>query len=542
MTGNHKPYIKPGHEFNKLIPKPAGRLTTVKREADLGDTIEGIQRVIRDHHHELARVDLRGKDIASTCRNIWKWCYEHFQYKLDEERTEQLKTPSYAWHIDRFNGIDCDDFSIQVGSFLLNYGLSGELRIIKQPEFYPDRFSHAYGHSNGFTIDPVLEGFNLEADYTQIITIPIKPMKLQILSGAPSRRPKCGSGRLSGLGRSKTDRGMAAAIARGEVPSNITEAEYLEWVKAKKSEGFSSYDEYLKDFYNRQNQMWEENRPKPEPANTSDPNVQKLIQALRGRGVGVSPKFTRDGLIKLLNDFPDQKGLNVVNGALKAFPLTAGTRNAVLLAIRKNFKNVASRIITSWYPNIREAKALGFEGNEDLLKNRKDAYNKLRGLFKGMGGNLENLLEAVQKGAGSNGLGEPVTAATLTGLAAGALAIITKILNQGDKNAGIHDPSNEYQAPEKVGAPTTTSDNSSLPIPSPTGDVVKTGEQPENPDPEKSWLQRNWILLALLGVVALGGGFAAYRYINRGDPEEEDPEEDEIKSLAGTRKQVRKPI
>lgn len=176
-----------GEKFKRFFTKPIGKFITVKKKARLGDTIHWMRRVISgtlNQTKELANF-LRGKSVRESCNNIWKFCFHYFQYERDRLGTEELRTPRRSF-ADRKTGIDCDCFSILIGTMLKNLKIPYVLRMTRYKE--PD-FEHIYPVAltpqGEIIIDAVVHQFDFEVPYTAKKDV---NMDLQILNGVPEER------------------------------------------------------------------------------------------------------------------------------------------------------------------------------------------------------------------------------------------------------------------------------------------------------------------------------------------------------------------
>ncbi len=176
-----------GRKFNHLIKRASGTDVFVKN-GNVLETVESCIDIIAEHYQEveeLAQMLKVGKvtepvEVKETCRNIFDFSYKYLQYHKDEDGTEQLRTPARSWLDGQINfkqkgiqsaGIDCDDYSIFVGSILRCLGIPFKLRITK----YDGRhnFQHIYvfvpaiGDSEDeIIIDPVLSKFDYQKPYS----------------------------------------------------------------------------------------------------------------------------------------------------------------------------------------------------------------------------------------------------------------------------------------------------------------------------------------------------------------------------------------
>lgn len=196
MRAAHQRTLRPGTEWARYFP--LGRLKhadPVVKKGDTFDTIVVMEQVIREYQSDTAELAprLRRTTLRATCRAVWDWCYEHFQYQEDTLGVEQLRRPLRAWQ-DRRHGIDCDCFSILISTILLNLGIAHKLRKTK----YNGRkeYQHIYvvvpdGNTH-YTIDPVVDRFDYEVPYSAKFDKDMMP--IQVLNGAPLPATATGGG------------------------------------------------------------------------------------------------------------------------------------------------------------------------------------------------------------------------------------------------------------------------------------------------------------------------------------------------------------
>lgn len=160
--------IKSGVQYDSLFGKAPGNDHTIKRSADLKDTMQFIAKVVRetlDHTVKLSH-RLKGSSVPETCSNIWHFVYNHIRYKKDEKGYEQVRSPRRAWH-DRRTGVDCDCYSVFISSVLSNLKIPHILRITKYKQ---DHFQHIYPivpyGSRYITLDCVTDAYDFEVPFS----------------------------------------------------------------------------------------------------------------------------------------------------------------------------------------------------------------------------------------------------------------------------------------------------------------------------------------------------------------------------------------
>jgi hypothetical protein len=196
MRATRKRDIKNGKEFDKLIPAPDGVDTTIKKQADVADTMKLIREALPKIAWQAKRIAplLKGKDLEDTCRNIWNFIYNHIQYKHDDEGIEQVRSFRRAWS-EREDGVDCDCYTVSIGSILWCLKIPFIARVTKYPKLPPEtpRWQHVYvvvprdgrlrspmDRKDYIVIDCVKDAYDDEQDYLDKKDF---FMELQLLDG-----------------------------------------------------------------------------------------------------------------------------------------------------------------------------------------------------------------------------------------------------------------------------------------------------------------------------------------------------------------------
>ena len=175
--------IRPGKEYDKLFPLSTKQDTVVKGEgkAKLHHTINLIKSLVKETKNDTRVIApiFKGKDLEETCRKIWTFVYQHIQYKKDEAGIEQVRRPSRTW-ADRYEGVDCDCYTVFISSILTNLKIPHKVRITKYGG--KSHFQHIYPvvPKNGnihqelnkvsndyFTIDCVADFPNYEVPFSE---------------------------------------------------------------------------------------------------------------------------------------------------------------------------------------------------------------------------------------------------------------------------------------------------------------------------------------------------------------------------------------
>ncbi len=216
-TANNHPdrARKGGEAFGDLIPAPTWKEEVVKRNASVEQTVAEMKKLIVQSAWQTKRLSERllGRDLYTTCRNVWGFLFSHIRYKEDDKGKEQLRTPALSWYVRRIRGIDCDDFSIFASTILYNLNIPHYLRIAKYYDEFglpKDHFQHVYvvvplKDKNYITIDAVLDEFDAEKttaehkDFLVMNNSNLNGIDVSVLGGVEQDTLSEISGILSGL-------------------------------------------------------------------------------------------------------------------------------------------------------------------------------------------------------------------------------------------------------------------------------------------------------------------------------------------------------
>lgn len=163
---------KGGDEFDRFFSSSDGKMITIKRNTSIEDTVFTMLDMIRQHANqtkELARYLVSNRILnRGNLRRIFNFVYNNIAYKLDSYSAEELRTPNRTW-ADRKRGVDCDCYSIFIGSILYNLGFPFVVRIAD----YGKGYQHVYivvlgGDTGEIYLDPVARIFDKEVPYTKI--------------------------------------------------------------------------------------------------------------------------------------------------------------------------------------------------------------------------------------------------------------------------------------------------------------------------------------------------------------------------------------
>ena len=181
LVADYKRKLKDGRQYDKYFPKSLGTYDIVTNNGNVHRTVQEMDKYCRETLVDTAKIAplLKGKTLQETLKNVFQFWYDHCQYKLDKDGVEEIRRPRRAWQDGQIlsrnpltepqAGIDCDCFSLSVGSCLMNLGIDFKFRITK----YNAGWQHVYvivpvpnDSKRYWVIDCVLNRFNEEKTYT----------------------------------------------------------------------------------------------------------------------------------------------------------------------------------------------------------------------------------------------------------------------------------------------------------------------------------------------------------------------------------------
>lgn len=175
LVASGKRSIKRGKEYDSYFSGSTvtGNESELLSDGDVHDTVKLMKKMVGKTLADTKSISqkLKGKTLEQTCSNIWKFLYNHVQYKKDNPLREQLRTPARTWR-DRATGVDCDCYTIFISSCLTNLSIPHYMRMAG----YGQEFQHIYvvvprngksisGRSSYYVIDPVVNSFNYEVPF-----------------------------------------------------------------------------------------------------------------------------------------------------------------------------------------------------------------------------------------------------------------------------------------------------------------------------------------------------------------------------------------
>jgi hypothetical protein len=476
--------VKDGRAYDALFPKATGTTQTIKRDAQVSHTVNFIPKVVKntlDHTVQLIPV-VKGKTLYDTCHKIWDFVYDHISYEKDAHGKEQVRSPRRTW-ADRETGVDCDCYTTFISSILTNMRIPHTLRITK---YKKDYFQHIYpivpiGNGKYITIDCVVHAFDYEEPFTEKKD---KIMDLEYLDGVNDDASLFDGpdDEMGEIGKLK--------IGGGQVIKKISTA------------------------------------------------VKKVAPAIK-------------------------KAAHIVNRVNPAIGLL---RIGLLASMKLNLMKVAGQL--RWaYLSEEQAKQKGIL--IDKYKQLKQVLSKLEQIFYGAGGKPENLKKAIVDGRGNKdksvsglgiiqmddnhseatrlsellgdevytsemqgleGLGEPVTAASIAA-ATGALATIAGLIKKiGDifpkGNKKNEEGTEEGSPTEKVDVDDSGNDSGSATMVSALTPAKGKAlpDAADNPGTESFWdKNKTWLQPTAIGVGVLTAAFLIFKMIPKKTDTQKQP-------------------
>jgi hypothetical protein len=449
---------KDGRKYNHLIKKASGKDVFVKN-GNVLETVESCIDLVAEHYlevEELAKM-LQGDSLKSTCRNIFDFSYSYLQYHKDENGTEQLRTPARSWLDGQIkfkqqgktsSGIDCDDYSIFVGSILKCLGIPFKFRITKYDG--KRNFQHIYvfvpaiGDSEDeIIIDPVLSKFDYQKPYS-FEKSDFNMSSLQMVAGVHGIDGLTGSTSLglpiyalsgidyAGGSMANDDADLMAIVSgidfedtvNGLGDPNAATLNYLKrtrnfLLKNKENKGkmahiqnpdqfISMLDQAIKFWHTPQREKVLDKLADIEEALAEKGLIKYDIDAIEGLLEFDDLENEMDGLgrrkrrgrfwraIKRVGKKIGKVAKKVVKAVVRFNPLSIAIRNGLLAALRLNMFGIAKKLQYAYLPDNLAAK---HNIDAKKLKDLKKRHNRVRKLFKGLQGKEKNLRKAILKGA-----------------------------------------------------------------------------------------------------------------------------------------------
>ena len=451
--------IRDGKQYDRYFPKPDERDRIIIKDGEVSDTVELMEKVVHKYLTDTARIApvLKRNSLEETCKSIYDFVYNNIQYKLDKRGLEQLRRPARSW-AERRTGVDCDCMSIFISSILTNLKIPHSFRITR---YSADHWQHVYvivpDNRGGYiNIDAVVSPYGYEKPFTDKLdyTMSLNGINVAVLSGLNSDLDTV----VMGAGLSGSDLGATTAkqdldsIYRHLVATRKSIADNPKMVSSIDDPQalIKMLDYAIQYFYTDKRDealaVLEQNEAQLNFRNgfsgLGDDVFDHDEYALNGPGKKGFFKGIKNAVQKV------GKGLKEVGKAVVRFnPVSIAARGGFLVAMKTNLGKMAAKL--KWgYATKEQAAAKGI--NEAQWNKSKDALAKVERLFADkLQGKRDALRNAILKGKAGNldgfieedfqGLGEPVTAATLAAATPIIVAAIKILKDSGllNKNENV---------------------------------------------------------------------------------------------------------
>ena len=549
ITNTYGGFIVPdGHEatysetdWDRLI-SPATGLSGFVKNGDVSDTVDAIHNIILNNYRQVCHLAqyLKADSDDQTFYNIYHWLRTHIAYHNDDPGTEQLRTPARSW-MDRYRGVDCDDYSIFVASLLLCLGYNPQLIIVAYhgnpnyahifvgvPKDKP--VTGLYYDKNVLNrfniIDPVYYRYNSIIPYITKVKI-YKPMKIEILSGIPAGMPLAGLGYGHELPPDEVSKAYLNRYDRlGGRHKRIADL-HLALNRSVWRLPYALVGPYMHDITPDGHIVWK-SEELGRLAESFLTDVENQISGLMGlygveglgswwsrvkKGVSHAWHKTKDA-IHTAAQKAKQVGSKVWKGTKKV--ALAPARNAYLALLYMN----AFGFATKWYLGLMSWSEASMHGlPKPVWERRKAATIKLLAFWKRMGGDPEALKRAILKGkshkpllaptarkmydAGIRGLGS-ATAATLATTASAIITAVGKWLKENWQEVAKFVGNAVSKMKKGGGGSSSSIDTKALMMPG-GGDFEKMnvpGKTTSDDGGSSGGGNNKWLLLAGLGIAA----------------------------------------
>lgn len=504
-TSSRKKRLKDSSHLDPLIPRPKREDKSTSVGVKTLTVILIIRHIVLKTLVESAKIapTLKRNSLYETCRAVWKYFEDYYNYKIDDPGIEQLRSFARAYS-DKKSGIDCDCYTISISSLLTNLAIPHYLRAVKMygNDYYQHIYvvvpKHAKANMNKredyIVIDPVVDAFDKEPNHITYKT-DLYMNRVQFLNGVDEQPTLLGqefngigSDSLNGLDgarllREYTNRKkMHLENTRKALVSNPRAVEPMYNARALAGaidELLGVWDDEAKrDATLERLSGLDDTFLNPALMGLGDVlyendhtlfgliNADGLLglgslegkkQQARRAATGSAKPKARAGFFTTVKNAgkaakkvakTPMKGKKQVFKKLgrkivKANPLKLAARTGFLTAMKTNFGRLASRAYWGYF-SLTEAQKAGVSASfhAKAVKLKSALENRFVGKMKGDSGALKKAIvtglaakaakrlarkgkfSGVEELLGINGLGDPVSAATISA----ALAIITPLV------------------------------------------------------------------------------------------------------------------
>lgn len=381
----------------------------VKRNGNLDDTIGYILAVIRDKSHQVKSIaaELYDADALKAARNVHSFLLRFIRYHLDPPGIELIRTPQASLQ-DRRDGIDCEDYTILSCCLLKEMGHSSHcfLTIVDldpvpgYEHIYLSVFPATMKHTDNtiYRVTPLGIAVDMLMPFGEHPNFIQKTMQISILgtTGARCHQPN-------------------PAILAGMNAQDQRKAYWLQAADPAARPYIVSIMPYVQDIARNGVIIWTKNAPIAEIekmlASALDAGELRNTEGLGANSQGVKRRKDFEGKEK-----KPSPATNIARGIARISPILIAGRAAFILMVRLNAFHFASKMRLMF---LDEAKAKKAGLNITAWRKAKAALPRIENTWLNLGGNIDNLKEAISKGSGVPAarlgtLGDATLAATIT--------------------------------------------------------------------------------------------------------------------------------
>jgi hypothetical protein len=399
-------------EGTHLMPQAKGKERVVTH-GGLKQTLNTITKVTRDTLAQTADLakQLKGSDAHTSARNVWSWVKSNIRYHLDHDGLEEVRTPARSY-ADRNAGVDCEDMAIFTASLLINMGYKPHFAVVAFN--HNESYGHIYTMLNSTVIDCVWTAFDQHPPNVTK-TLNVNPMEIKVLSGTDDYAPY---GRICGLcgvapvtatthkvkeaQKQLLERHKSAASTaeRLHLSRELRKTQYIVNLNATTAQArMLPVMPALQDVTAEGEFVFYEDADLEQIAAYLDgaTDTYEYIQSLDGLGSWLSKTVDK---VKSTVKTVAEKAKDVIDKVkkpiLKFMPLSALARNAFLLLVKLNVRNIAKGFSVGYYTEA-EAKAKGIPAA--VHARCVAGAKKMEDKFENFGGEAKNFRKEVERGA-----------------------------------------------------------------------------------------------------------------------------------------------
>jgi hypothetical protein len=393
-------------------------------------TLKSIPEVIQKYHYQVRKLarHLYTGNYKQDAFHVWHFLTTNIKFKNDAPGFEELRSPARSWR-DRFTGIDCDCFTNFAICLFLEMNYMPYAKIVEFNN--KGQFGHIYTVLNEMIIDPVMKTFNLDPPcITKIHKLMITNVILNGLGDinhSPTPYEAEVAARLMGYINSQSQK-LRSGKFNAKDFSNLKKAQYLLFINPLPERELIAelMASHVKDFHKNGNMIFqnkeingllygslegglEGNVYVSEETNEELERIGQifdLIDEAYSSDLGslktlikkLAPKNVIKKTVQVIKKVTPKAALIkkiAKNVLVKYNPAFAIPRAAFLVLVNLNVFNLGFKLSLG-YMTLQQFQADGGDASE--YQKCVDVKNKTEKLFETVGGSLDQLRKAVEKG------------------------------------------------------------------------------------------------------------------------------------------------